>query len=108
MARAAEAEGIPASSIVIEPKARDTIENACYATRIMREHGWMSAEVVSSSSHLPRAGMIFNRLPIAWRTHAAEPLEPQSGMDKAMAAAWETLKTARFLVYADWAERCEP
>jgi len=108
MARAAESQGIPASAIFVEPRARDTIENACYAERIMKAHSWSSAEIVSSASHLPRAGMIFNRLPVEWRTRGAEPLEPQTGMDKALAATWETLKTARYLVYADWAERCQP
>ena len=56
MARTAEAQGIPASAIFVEPEARDTIQNACYSVRIMKAHGWRSAEVVSSASHLPRAG----------------------------------------------------
>ena len=56
----------------------DTIQNACYAVRIMKAHGWRSAEVVSSASHLPRAGIIFSELPLEWRTHAAPPLEPES------------------------------
>ena len=47
MARAAEAQGIPASAIFVEPKAMDTIQNACYSVRIMKAHGWRSAEVVS-------------------------------------------------------------
>ncbi|HET6169542.1 MAG TPA: YdcF family protein [Terracidiphilus sp.] len=107
MARTAEAQGIPASAIFIEPEAKDTIQNACYAARIMKAHGWRSAEVVTSASHLPRAGLIFNRLPIAWRGHAAPPLEPPTA-DLGAASALETLKTVRYLAYADWAERCEP
>jgi len=63
MARTAEAEGVPASAVLIEPKARDTIQNACYAARIMKAHGWRSAEVVSSAIHLPRAALIFSQLP---------------------------------------------
>ena len=108
MARAAEAQGIPESAIFVEPQARDTIENGCDAVRMMKAHGWGSAEVVSSAAHLPRAGIIFNRLRLGWRTHAAPSLEPESAVDRGAAAALEDLKTLHYLVYARWAERCEP
>src|SRR5208283_2589914 len=78
MAATAHAQGIPESAIFEEPQAMDTIQNACYSERIMKEHGWQSAEVVSSASHLPRAGIIFSEYPLEWRTHAALPLEPES------------------------------
>ena len=77
MARIAEAQGIPAGAIMKEPKALDTMENACDSLKIMRSHGWESAEVVSSASHLPRAGLILSRLPLKWRAHAAPALEPE-------------------------------
>ena len=64
MAQVAEAQGIPASAISIEPRAMDTIQNACYSNRIMEDHGWHSAEIISSGFHLPRAGLIFQRLPL--------------------------------------------
>jgi uncharacterized SAM-binding protein YcdF (DUF218 family) len=108
MARTAAAQGIPASAIFIEPESKDTIQNACYAVRLMKAHGWQSAEVVTSASHLPRAGLIFNRLPIEWRGHAAPPLEPQSTESIGASAVLETLKILRYLTYADWAEHCEP
>ena len=108
MARTAEADGIPESAIYVEPKAKDTIENACFAVRIMKEHGWRSAEVVSSGSHLPRAAMIFGRLPLSWRVHEAPSLEPVTAEDRTAAALLETLKTARFLLYARWTESCKP
>lgn len=107
MARVAEAQGVPASSIFIEPEAKDTIQNACYSLRIMKARGWHSAEVVSAESHLPRAGLIFSRLPLDWRSHAAPPLEPESGPSYGEAAL-EVLKTVRYLIYANWAERCSP
>jgi uncharacterized SAM-binding protein YcdF (DUF218 family) len=107
MARAAEAEGIPASAIVIEPEAKNTIQNACYADRIMKAHGWRSAEVVSSATHLPRAELIFSRVPIEWRAHAAPPLEPQSPYLSMARNAVETVKTIYYLVYSNWAEPCE-
>lgn len=108
MARTAEAEGIPASAIVLESQAKDTIQNACYAVRIMKEHGWRSAEIVSSSSHLPRAAMIFDQQPIVWRSHAAPAVEPESPIDSTTATLIETVKTVRYLTYASWADRCQP
>jgi uncharacterized SAM-binding protein YcdF (DUF218 family) len=108
MAATAHAQGIPEAAIIEEQEARDTIQNACYAARIMKARGWRSAEVVSSASHLPRVGMIFNSLPLEWRTHAAPPLEPELAAYSWTVASVETVKTARYLVWTRWRERCDP
>jgi uncharacterized SAM-binding protein YcdF (DUF218 family) len=108
MARSAHALGIPDSAILIEPQARNTIENACFAVRMMQEHDWHSAEVVSSEYHLPRAALIFSRLPIEWSTHAAPSLSPKSLAHESFDTAVETLKTVRYLVWARWADSCQP
>ena len=78
MAQTALTQGVPAEAIVEEPQARNTIENIYYSAHIMSEHGWNSAEIVSSPNHLPRAGLVVNEfdkthpaLAIHWRTHAA-------------------------------------
>ena len=107
MAGAAAAQGIPPSAIFVETKADNTIQNACYSERIMQAHGWHSAEIVSSAYHLPRASLIFGRTSLDWRLHAAPPVQPGaegSGTDSAL----EILKTVRYLVYASWADHCEP
>ena len=106
MARTAHAEGIPDSAIIVEGRAMNTVQNACYSTRILQEHGWRSAEVVSSPSHLPRAGLIFNRLPVEWRTHVAPSLEPQSAFSAGETAFLETLKTVHFLIWSRWMDGC--
>ena len=108
MAKVAEAQGVPKAAVLVEPEARDTIQNACYAVQIMKAHGWRSAEVVSNATHLPRAAIIFNQLPVEWRTHAAPPLAPESAASSSLTAVVEILKTLRYLTYADWAEHCEP
>jgi uncharacterized SAM-binding protein YcdF (DUF218 family) len=108
MARTAEAQGIPWSAVVVEPRARNTIQNACFSARIMQERGWHSAEVVSNAAHLPRVALIFRRLPLEWRTQAAPPLAPESSYDSAEASAWETLKTVHYLTFSRWADRCQP
>ena len=108
MARTAAAQGIPPSSILIETRAQGTIQNACFTARIMQAHGWRSAEVVSAASHLPRASLIFSRLPLKWNLHAAPPLQPDSALYSSAATVLEILKTARYLTYARWTEQCVP
>jgi len=107
MAQTAEAQGIPASAIVEEMQATNTIENACDSLRIMRSHGWESAEVVTSPNHLPRAGMIFSRLPLEYRMHGAPPPGPEPAWLTLSTNAMEILKTVRYLVWARQTEPCE-
>jgi len=108
MERSAEAQGVPEQAIFLEPQAKDTIQNACYSVRIMKAHGWRSAEVVSSASHLPRAGIIFKSLPLEWSEHPAPSLSAESAAYQSAMAAVEVLKTARYLIWARWIEHCEP
>src|ERR1700733_13892397 len=54
----AVAQGVPASDITVEEQAQNTIQNIYYSERIMEAHHWKSAEVISSPSRLPRAGLI--------------------------------------------------
>lgn len=108
MARVAQAQGVPASAIFIEPDANDTIQNACYSARIMKAHNWRSAEVIADSKQLPRASIIFSRLPIEWRSHSAPLIVPDSTFDAAYDQSLETLKTVRYLLYAGRTESCSP
>jgi uncharacterized SAM-binding protein YcdF (DUF218 family) len=71
MAQLAIASGVRPSAISEDTQSRNTIQYAYYAVQIMRVHGWRSAEIVSSASHLPRASLIFSRFPIEWRMHPA-------------------------------------
>jgi uncharacterized SAM-binding protein YcdF (DUF218 family) len=78
MAKLAMSQGIPAEAILEEDQARNTIQNIFYSAQIMHQHGWSSAEIVSSPSHLSRASLIvqtFDReqpaLGITWHTHPA-------------------------------------
>jgi len=107
MARTAKAQGIPASAVLEDPAARDTMENTCNALRIMRRHGWESAEVISSPSHLPRAGLILSRLPMKWRVHAAPALGQAGSGAAEEQTALEILKTVHYLVWSRQMERCQ-
>jgi uncharacterized SAM-binding protein YcdF (DUF218 family) len=98
MARLAEAQGVPASAVIEEGQALDTIQNAYYSVKIMQAHGWHSAEVVSSHSHLPRASLIFAHFPITWRMHAA-PWPPEYGFFHRAENEWyEAIDTARIRI----------
>lgn len=108
MARTAEAQGVPPAAIVVEPAALNTIQNACYSTRLMKQRGWTSAEVVTSPAHLARSGLIFSRMPIAWRMHAAPGIAPPSATERAAKEAVEVAKTARYVLWAQWVDRCAP
>ena len=76
MATLAIAQGVPPSAVIEEDHAQNTIQNIFYSQRIVTRHGWTSAEVVSSPSHLPRTALILEHFPLQWRTHPA-PWPPQ-------------------------------
>jgi uncharacterized SAM-binding protein YcdF (DUF218 family) len=108
MARSARALGVPAEAVLLEPDAHNTIENVCFAERILRRHGWNSAAVVSSAYHLPRAGLVLGRSGLEWRTHPAPPLKPEPAAYRSLTSSVEVLKTLRYLVWARWADDCRP
>jgi uncharacterized SAM-binding protein YcdF (DUF218 family) len=107
MSQAAEAQGIPAEAVLKETHARDTIQNACYAARLMKTHGWTSAEVIANPTHLPRAALIFSHLGILWRMHPAPPLAPPSALAQTLGSLWEDADTTRYLLWARPMERCQ-
>jgi uncharacterized SAM-binding protein YcdF (DUF218 family) len=72
MATLAETQGVPSSAIVLEDKARNTIQNIYFSNQIMQQKGWASAEVVSSPSHLPRTALILERYHFQWKEHASQ------------------------------------
>jgi len=71
MANLAQAQGVPEANITVEGKSQNTIQNIYFSNQIMQQNGWTSVEVVSSPSHLPRAGLILQHYRFKWRTHAS-------------------------------------
>jgi uncharacterized SAM-binding protein YcdF (DUF218 family) len=72
MAMLAEATGVPASAVLQEDQAHDTIQNIYYSDKIMEAHGWHTTEVISSPYHLARTALILRHYPrLQWETHAA-------------------------------------
>jgi uncharacterized SAM-binding protein YcdF (DUF218 family) len=71
MKELALAQGVPADAITEEGQAQNTIQNIYYSEKIMAAQHWTRAEVVSSPSHLPRAGLILAHYSFFWRTRPA-------------------------------------
>lgn len=65
-------EGIPAERIFMEREATSTFESVLFCTRIMRQHGWSSAIVVSDPYHLFRTMVTFRAFGIRATGSAAE------------------------------------
>ena len=58
MGQVMQADGVPASAIVLEENARDTVGNIWYSRAIMRERGWRTAVLVTEPHHIKRAAFI--------------------------------------------------
>ena len=72
MRKIALQEGIPAERIFLEQEATTTFESVLLCTRIMRQHGWSSAIVVSDPYHLFRTTATFRAFGIRAVGSAAE------------------------------------
>lgn len=59
MRQIATEAGVPRSDTLLEEQATSTFTSAVYCHRIMRQHGWTSALVVTDRYHLPRAQLTF-------------------------------------------------
>ena len=56
---------------MLERDSKDTLGNARNSERLMNERGWRSAEVISSTEHLPRVALIMAHTHLLWRMHGA-------------------------------------
>jgi uncharacterized SAM-binding protein YcdF (DUF218 family) len=101
-------QGVPASAILREKQAHDTIQNAYYSTRMMQSLGWKSAEVVSSRSHLPRASLIFKRFPIEYQMHGAPNPPATSWLYNCAVYLYEARGTDRIRLFGFKPNRFSP
>ena len=54
--------GVPASAIVVEDRAKNTIENGLFSKTLMEKNGYTNALLVTSAFHMRRSEMIFRTL----------------------------------------------
>jgi uncharacterized SAM-binding protein YcdF (DUF218 family) len=62
MAELARARGVPNDRILLEPRSRNTFENAVHCGAILHARGWRSMLVVTEGFHLARALFVFRAL----------------------------------------------
>jgi uncharacterized SAM-binding protein YcdF (DUF218 family) len=68
--------GIPADRIIVEPRARNTRENAAEIARIVKERGFATLLLVTSAGHVPRALGAFRAVGL---TPDAFPVDRRAG-----------------------------
>jgi uncharacterized SAM-binding protein YcdF (DUF218 family) len=108
MGEIARSLGIPPSQILLERQARNTIQSACFSVGMMKQHQWRAAEVIGSQEQLARAGLLFERFPIEYATHASPSTEQPPALGDKLDALSEMLRTSRFLLFGKLLEHCLP
>ncbi len=83
-------QGVDPGAIVLEPRSRNTQENAVEARAIMAQRGWQSAVLVSDDYHLWRARWLFDRQGITvYPSPAQVTTGPMDWLEKAHAVLRE-------------------
>ena len=99
MAQLARSWGVPSEDVIEEPQALNTIQNVYYTWAIMQAHGWKSAEVITTTDHLPRAGRILARFPLVWRTKAAPWPKEYGVLNHLWHNSMEAFYTLRLMIF---------
>ena len=58
LAAVLQSEGVPSEAIVLEERARDTMQNIRYSRALMQAWGWRTAILVTEPHHIRRAALI--------------------------------------------------
>jgi uncharacterized SAM-binding protein YcdF (DUF218 family) len=98
MRRMALARGVPEAALLVEPRSRDTVENAWETARLLRPRGGRSVFLVSDRAHLPRAALLFRLAGL--RISGCAGVPPPSLFWEACAAVRECVALPRSLARA--------
>ena len=79
MSEYAISKGVKDSIIFVEPKARNTYQNAYFSVEIMKRNKFKSAAIVTSEFHKKRASAIFSNYNIEYRLFECD--NPPIGID---------------------------
>jgi uncharacterized SAM-binding protein YcdF (DUF218 family) len=96
MRRIARAAGVPEAALIVEPRSRNTRENARETARLLAACGRSSVLLVSDRTHLPRAALLFRRAGLTVVGRAAS--SPPALSREAVLALRETAALARTLL----------
>lgn len=101
MARRARELGVPAAAIVEEPTARSTVENAGRIAAWLRAEGLRSVLVVTSPSHVLRAGLVFSHTGIAYAVVPGQPSTWLQAATDRIHGLWEAWLLLRIALRGD-------
>lgn len=93
MRRRLRDQGVPDGAILLEPRARDTYQNALFSIPILRAEGLGRAILVTDRYHLPRALMLFRLM--GCPASASGPVSTAARRDRLARAGWESLAIPR-------------
>jgi uncharacterized SAM-binding protein YcdF (DUF218 family) len=103
MRQVALAAGVCADRMILEDQATSTFWSAVYCARILRQHGWLTALIVSDRYHLPRAVLTFRCLGIAAMGRAVERQYPAMRLRRRFwAYGRETVACIWYIVKIAW------
>jgi uncharacterized SAM-binding protein YcdF (DUF218 family)/glycosyltransferase involved in cell wall biosynthesis len=91
----AVAQGVPASAIVLEQRARNTYENVKFSDEILRDHKSKSILLVSSPYHMRRTTMVWHKLAPGMTVTPTPPPRSQF-YDHAGGATFEQLRSVLY------------
>lgn len=95
------AEGVEAAQVVVEERARNTIQNALFCRPLLRRHHWRRVVVVTDSFHVPRTAYIFRRFGLRVRVEGVRPAHPAAQwwlahLREAAALPWTIIRAEAF------------
>lgn len=70
-------QGVPASSIILEDRSTNTLENAIFSAALMREHGLTHAIIVTDGYHMARAWLSFRHAGVVVSMVSASRCQPR-------------------------------
>jgi uncharacterized SAM-binding protein YcdF (DUF218 family) len=98
--------GVARERLVVEPRSRNTFENARETAAVVRERGWGRLVLVTSAYHMPRAlgcfraaGLAPDALPVDSRAPVALTLSPLPRADALLRATQALRELAGRLIY---------
>ena len=72
MANYAQSKGIPKNSIYTDDHAQNTYQNAYYSQKIMIDHGFKKAAIVTSAPHIKRVCIVFGKFDLSYKMFPAD------------------------------------
>lgn len=97
--------GVPASAIVVEDRAKNTIENGVFSKALMEKNGYTNALLVTSAFHMRRSEMIFRTLGVRVYPVATDHEVTYGSQRVGGSSGWRWLDSMRWMPNASLIDR---